>query len=161
MRRVAHVAAFSAAWFALWVLLVEKLTADELGIGAACALIAGGATEVAWGEHLTTFAARPRMFAQLWRLPFIALADTWSIFAVLVVHLYTQKQALSCLKSVPFDARSDEPHAAARRALAIAFTTMTPKLVVIGIDGERGTMLFHQIADGELPEMTRRLGARP
>ncbi len=161
MRRVAHVVAFSAAWFALWLLLVVKLTPDELTVGAVCALIAGAATEAAWGEHLTSFAAQPRMFAQVWRLPWIVLADTWAIFVVLALHLLGRKEAASRLRTVRFDARSDDPHAAARRALAIALTTMTPQLVVIGIDADEGTLLYHQIRDGEVPEMTRRLGAQP
>jgi multisubunit Na+/H+ antiporter MnhE subunit len=161
VRRLVHVAAFSAAWFGLWLLLVEKLTPDELGVGAFCALLAGAATEVVWGEHLASFAAKPRMFAQVWRLPWIALSDTWAIFVVLALHLFTREKASSQLRTVRFDPGRDDPHAGARRALAIALTTMTPQFVVIGIDDEEGTMLYHQIRKGEVPEMTRRLGAQP
>lgn len=48
-----------------------------------------------------------------------------------------------------------------RRALAIGYSTMTPNMIVIGIDHERGRMLYHQLERSPIAEMTRKLGARP
>jgi len=64
--------------------------------------------------------------------------------------------------AVAFDPGApDEPHDAARRALAIAYSTMTPATVVLGIDQQTGRMLYHQLERSELPRMTRNLGAQP
>lgn len=157
-----HLVALSAVWFGLWLLLEQKFTADELIIGAVCALVAGAATTIVWGDHLTSFAADPRLLAQAWRLPAIMLSGTWEIFSVLALHLFTRRKAESLLLTVPFDAgRGDDPEAVARRALAIAYTTMTPNFVIIGIDPEAGTLLYHQIRKSDVPELTKRLGACP
>ncbi|HEY7956933.1 MAG: Na+/H+ antiporter subunit E [Polyangia bacterium] len=162
MRLALRVGATSLLWFGLWLLLVEKFTADELLIGAACALLAGAASEVTWRAHLIALAAKPRLLFQIWRLPWSFLVDTLSIFEVLALHLFTSRKAESLLLSVPFEAgEADDPDHAVRRALAIGYTTMTPNFVVIGIDSEKNTLLYHQIKKSAVPVMTVRLGARP
>lgn len=162
MRRVLHVAMLWAAWLGLWLLLVENFSAAELVVGAVCALVAALASVVAWGDHLIAFAANPRLLAQAWRLPGIAARDVVTILEVLALHLFTRRKAHSLLRVVPFDAGDqDDRDATTRRALAIAYSTMTPNCVVIGIDREKQTMLYHQLASRELSEMARKLGARP
>jgi multisubunit Na+/H+ antiporter MnhE subunit len=161
VRVAGRIAALTLLWLGLWLLLEQKWAADELLIGAACALVAALATEAAWGVHLTSFAARPRLLLQAWRLPWIYLSGTVEIFTVLALHLFTRRKAASLLREVRFDAAPDDPQASARRALAIGYTTMTPNFVIIGIDQERCTMLYHQLRATEVPEMTRRLGACP
>lgn len=162
MKRLAWFGALGGLWYGLWLLLVEKFTPDELLVGIPCALLAAAASQVAWQRHLTAFGANPRLLAQAFRLPWIFVTDTWEIAVVLFAQLLLGRPAQSLLLEVPFDAGEEQdPDAAARRALAIAYTTMTPSFVVVGIDRERRTLLYHQIRKSKVPRMTRELGARP
>lgn len=160
MSRPLRIVALTALWFALWLGLVEKLSVAELTIGAGCSVLVGAASELAWGEHLTAFSGAPRLLLQAWRLPKLFASGTWEIVVVLARHLFTSHKAQSVLRMVHFDAgAADDPEAAARRALAVAYTTMTPNFVIIGIDREARTMLYHQIAPSPVPLMTQKLGA--
>ena len=46
---------------------------------------------------------------------------------------------------------SQSDDAGARRALAIAYTTITPNFVVVGIDKERAQLVYHQIKQSPIP----------
>ena len=59
-----------------------------------------------------------------------------------------------------FDPGGSDPESAARRALAIAYTTIPPNFVVLGIDLDKRVMLVHQVSESETPTMTRNLGAK-
>ena len=143
-------------------MLTWKLTAAELVAGAACALLAAVASEIAWGTHLTAFGANFRALAQAWRLPWLIVHDTVVIMRVLARHLFTRHRAGSLMLAVPFDVgEPDDPDDAARRALAIGYTTMTPTTVVLGIDYDARRMLYHRLERAPLPTMTRKLGAEP
>jgi hypothetical protein len=62
---------------------------------------------------------------------------------------------------VPFEAGGDDEASAFRRALAIAWTTATPNFVIVGVDRRRGLLVYHQVRKSGIPEMTKKLGARP
>ncbi len=162
MKRLLHLVIHSAIWFGAWLLFTGKFTAAELVVGAVCSLGAAFASEIAWGAHLTAFGADPGALAQAYHLPWLMLTGTVEIFKVLFRHLFTRHKAGSLVLAVEFDAgATDDPHDAARRALAIGYTTMTPNFVVIGIDDDKRRMLYHQLAKSDVPRMTRKLGARP
>ena len=149
-------------WLGAWLLFTGKFTRGELAVGAVCALLAAVASEIAWGTHLTAFGADPRALAQAYYLPGLMVADAVQVFKVLFRHLFTRRKAQSLMLVVGFDGGApDDPNDAARRALAIGYTTMTPSNVVIGIDEKKGRMLYHQLEKSDLPQMTRKLGARP
>ena len=70
------------------------------------------------------------------------------------------KRAQSLFRVSPFRAGAREnPHAAARRALAVAYTTVAPNFIVLGINADGQRMLFHQIERSSVPKMTEQLGA--
>lgn len=162
MKRLLRGGALGVLWFGAWLLLVEKFDPPELVAGAICALIAAIASELAWGTHLNQFTGNVRALVQAYHMPWLMLQGTVEIFKVLFRHLFTSKKAESLMLAVDFDAgEADDPNDAMRRALAIGYTTMTPNFVVIGIDQDKGRMLYHQIARSEVPKMTRNLGAKP
>ena len=162
MKRALHLAILALLWLGAWLLFAGKLTPAELFVGALCALAAAVASEIAWGTHLTAFGANFRALAQAWRLPWLIVHDTVVIMKVLLRHLFTRHEAQSLMLTVPFDVgATDNPDDAARRALAIGYTTMTPTTVVLGIDYRTRRMLFHLLERSPLPKMTRILGARP
>jgi multisubunit Na+/H+ antiporter MnhE subunit len=89
------------------------------------------------------------------------ISDSYRIFRVLLRQLFRGRPADSLLLAVPYDALGDDPGDAAKRALAIAYTTSTPSLIVLGIDQQRGMLVFHQMERGPVPKLLKRLGARP
>jgi hypothetical protein len=80
---------------------------------------------------------------------------------VLARQIFLGKPADSLFHSVRFEVGGDDDESAFRRALAIAYTTATPNFVIVDIDRERGLLVYHQIKQSRIPEMTRQLGARP
>jgi hypothetical protein len=77
---------------------------------------------------------------------------------VFLKHFVKPEQ--SVLREVVFDSGGSDPHSAARRALAITYTTLPPNFVVLSIDLEKNAMLVHQVSESSTPQMTRNLGAK-
>jgi hypothetical protein len=48
-----------------------------------------------------------------------------------------------------FEATGEDPHDAARRALAVAGGTLSPNSIVVGIDAERGVLVRHELMGEE------------
>lgn len=162
MRRLLRTAILTALWYGAWLLLTETFSAGELAVGAGCALIAGLASEVAWGAHLTAFGADPHALWQTARVPWMIVADTGRVFVVLFWHLFTRRKAGSLLRVMRFDPGApDDPKAAARRALAIGLVTMSPNSIAIGIDNRKRQLLYHQLVATPVPPLLRELGAEP
>jgi multisubunit Na+/H+ antiporter MnhE subunit len=152
--------AFALA-FVTWFLLVGRLGTDELWGAIPGSLLAALATWVVFEQHVVGFSDRAGHLLEAWRLPGYMITGTLEIFRVLLRQLFAGKPASSLLLAVPYDALGDDPGDAAKRALAIAYTTSTPNFIVLGIDHRRGTLVFHQIERGPIMEMLKRLGARP
>jgi hypothetical protein len=51
---------------------------------------------------------------------------------------------------VPFEATGDDPHSAARRALAVAGGSLAPNSIVVEIDAERGVLVRHDLVEDGL-----------
>jgi hypothetical protein len=105
--------------------------------------------------------AQWRCLAQIWRLPKYLVSGTWEVLLVLARQIFLRRPADSLTYGVSFEVGGDDDESAFRRALAIAYTTATPNFVILGIDRERGLLVYHQILKGPIPEMARRLGAKP
>ena len=146
------------ASFGLYLLFAAKLSPHELLIGVVVAALAAAATHTVLRERPARFRARLLWIAEARRLPRDVLTGTWQILVVLARHLFTARKAPSLLLEAPFEADGDAA-GATRRALATAYTTITPNFVVLGFDRGRRRMIFHQVARSPVPEMTARLGA--
>jgi multisubunit Na+/H+ antiporter MnhE subunit len=158
-RVLAWIVQFAIA-FALWHLYVGKLAPDEALFGAVGAAIAAFASQIVFEKQIAPLRAQWRNVAEIWRMPKYLVAGGYEIVAVLFKQIFLRKPADSLFYSVPFDAGGDDDESAFRRALAISYTCATPNFVVIGIDREHGRLVYHQIQKSDVPEMTRKLGAR-
>lgn len=149
------------AYLGLWFIFTGTASKPELVAGIFCSCVAATLCEVVWSQPLAKFVFDGKLVLQALRLPWGVLCDTVVVLGVLARHLFGQP-APSLLRAVHFDAgREDDPHAATRRALAVALSTVTPNMIVVGIDQERGLLLFHQLQPAEVPALTRSLGAGP
>lgn len=157
----------TAAWsivvvalaFLAWMAFIGDLSAQDMALGAACALFCGAASLLTWRAMGLSIAFDLRDLLQLWRLPWIALHDAWSITCALGGDLLHLQAAGSHFRAVPFHEQRNR-RGRLRHVLAVAYTSVTPNSIVIGIDTEQKLLLFHQIVPAKVSAVTRRLGAQ-
>jgi len=146
--------------FVSWYLFVGRLGTDELWGAIPGSALAALATYVVLEQRVVWF-RDGRDLLEAWRLPGYMVTGTWEIFQVLFAQLLARKPAPSLILQVPYEDVGDNPRESARRALAVTYTTSTPNFIVLGIDREKGMLVFHQIKRGPVLEVTKRLGAKP
>ena len=108
----------------------------------------------------TELALRPRDLFQCWRIPWYIAGDVCVLTLVAFKDLMHLEPAQSLYRVCGFDTSAHDPVRKARTVMAIAFTTASPNILVIGIDPATSRMLFHQLKSGKVPQMARALGAR-
>lgn len=143
----------------LWMIFVSMPKLDELLVGIASSIIAAFADAVVKAKKFATFYPHLKFLALVVTEPWYALDGTAAIFLALGKHLLGKKSEAQ-LRAIRFDAGGDDPESAARRALAIMYTTIPPNFIVVGIHREKSLMLVHQVSPTATPAITKLLGAR-
>ena len=149
---------YFAVSFCLWLLFVNTTHKHELWLAAASSVITASAAEIVRALPFADFRPRLVWLLQAWREPWYILEGCATIFWIFIKHFF--KPEPSVLREIVFDPGGPDPESAARRALAIAYTTVPPNFVVLGIDLDKRVMLAHQVSETETPAMTRNLGAK-
>lgn len=149
-------------FYVFWLLFVGTFSFHELLAGAvAAAFGVGGFVVIEW-HYPARFSPTFRELLSLWRSPWYLISGTWEITTVAAKDLLGIERAKSLFRIVTFDAGTeDDPHATARRVLAVTYTTVAPNFIVLGINTRDKKLLFHQIQRSSVPQMTQQLGARP
>ena len=158
--------AIFVAWLAIflmsaeWILLVAGTHIDEMLVGAASVLASGAFLFVVHRSSTlhTDFCLSD--IAKGWRIPWYVVSDIFVITLVLLKDLFGIEKAKSLFRVSGFQTGKEDPVLAARRALAIAYTSASPNAIVLGIDYTCSRMLFHQLKRAPLPQMTDDLGAK-
>ncbi len=149
---------FWAAGFLAWLLFTDALKLWELLFGAFSALLCAIGAESVRSADVVSFRPRLCWLLEGWRLPWYLLQGSVQIFWVLIRDLV--KPEPSVLRSVVYDGGADDGASAARRALAVTYTTMPPNFVILDIDRDKRAMIVHQVSQTPTPLMTKHLGAR-
>lgn len=141
-----------------WTACVSSFSAHELIIGIPATVLS--TAFCLFTVHKVDLRFRPRLIelAEIWRLPWYVTLDVAQVVWVLLLDL-AGKPASSLFRATRWRENEDSGRGTARRVLAIAYTTVSPNMIVVGIDCEHGQMLFHQVLRSKVPLMTRRLGA--
>ncbi|HSU68704.1 MAG TPA: hypothetical protein VLJ39_17620 [Tepidisphaeraceae bacterium] len=147
--------------YGVYLLFVSTLTKPELFAGLACALVATVASGAFGTIGIVHFRPKLRELLEAWRLPYYAVQGTWELLKALAQQLFTKRGADSLIRAVRFAVGDDDAHSAARRALAVTYTTLTPNFVILGIAHKQSLLLYHQVLAGEVLQMTINLGAEP
>lgn len=103
---------------------------------------------------------RLRDLIQAWRIPWYVVTGVGEITWILIKDMFRISPAENLFRVCGFDSSKQDPVRMARTVLAIAYTTMAPNFIVLGVDIAQSRMLFHQIAASKVPRMTARLGAK-
>src|SRR5581483_2935817 len=148
----------SVCLLGLWMIFVSMAKLDELLVGIAAALIAAFADGVVKAKKFATFYPHLKtMLLVFWELWYV-LKGTVIVFGALIKRLLGNRPQIE-LRAVPFDAGGRDSESAARRALAILLTTISPDTITIGIHREKNVMLAHYISPSGTHLIAKRLGA--
>ncbi len=143
----------------LWAGFTAGFKVHEMLVGA----VATAATVAFLANVLRTetfaFDLRLRDVLQVWQLPAAIARDSWILIVVLFKDLLGWERAGSFYLTCGFKTSRRDPLLVGRSALAVMYTTMSPNMMVIGIDPEQSLMLFHQLKRDAVPEYSQALGA--
>jgi multisubunit Na+/H+ antiporter MnhE subunit len=150
---------FWIAWYvplvALWLAFTATLDRNEVLLGLVAAAVGATAQELVNAQDLTRFRLEPRWLRDLWRLPWQVLTDSWLLTVVLWRWLARGDVATGQFRTLPYPVvPEDDARANARKALVTAAVSVTPNTYVVGVEGDDGLMLVHQLvpsADAPVP----------
>ena len=141
-------AKFWIAWYlplvVLWLAFVDTLATGEVVLGLVAAAIAATAAEVVRDQDLVRFRLQVSWLRDLRLVPWQVLRDCWTLAVALWRHL-TGRPARGVFRALPFPAERDDARSAARRALVTGVVSLTPNTYVVGIEGDEGFVLVHQL----------------
>ena len=142
--------AWYVALFLLWLAFVDTLATAELVLGLVAAAVAATAAELVRAQDLVRFRLEWAWLRDLRRLPWQVLAGSWALWAALWRHL-TGRPVTGSFVALPFPVEQDDATSAGRRALVTGTVSLTPNAFVVGIEGDEGFVLLHQL----VPEATQ------
>lgn len=155
-----RVAACLASAAFLWIVFAASTSLHEMLVGAACAVATTAFTGLVARTMDIDLELRLRDVGQAWRIPWYVVTGIGEITWIMIKDLLRIAPAENLFRVCGFDASKPDPVRMARTALAIAYTTMAPNFIVLGVDISQSRMLFHQISASEVPRMTANLGAK-
>jgi multisubunit Na+/H+ antiporter MnhE subunit len=139
-----HVRSWAIWWAlcaALWLLLVDRIHADELLTGAGVA--AGGATVAVLvrRERLTILRPPPRWTRGVLRPVAGMVADLVPLVRVLVTRGLLRRDDAGPLIELPYPGADDPAH----RTLTATLGSLAPNTIVVDVDEERRILVAHQL----------------
>lgn len=157
-RKAAQVALLTGGLIVFWLACVASFHPHELLLGIPAVL--GSVTFSFYAIRKLPIRFRPRFrdLAELVHLPANVAMDLALVLWVLALDLIGRR-ARALFRSAPWRANSDNPRDLARRTLAVAYGTVSPNCIIVGIDRKQRRILFHQMKKAPISAMTRRLGA--
>jgi multisubunit Na+/H+ antiporter MnhE subunit len=139
---------FWVAWYVplvvLWLAFVDTFARQEVIAGLVAAAVAATAAELVRSQELVRFRLDPRWLRGLPGLPWQVLRDTWLLTVALWRHC-TGHPVRGVFRVVPFPSEADDNRSAARRALVTVLASVAPNTVVVGVEGDEGELLVHQL----------------
>lgn len=144
------------AAMACWLLFTGSFTLHELLLGAAFTILTAIITALAWRSMGVLFTPSFSQVICIWRLPWYVLHDSVSVTITLSKDLLGIR-AGSHFRATAFPPPLDK-HSSARAVLATTATTMTPSIIVLGV--QENYLLFHQLQRSPIPKMITDLEVR-
>jgi hypothetical protein len=136
------------AWYVplvvLWLAFVDTLASAEVALGLVAAAVAATAADLVRAQALVRFRLEPRWLRDLPQLPWQVLRDCWVLGAALWRHL-TGRPVRGVFRVAPFPSEDDDARSSARRALVTGILSLAGNTYVVGIEGDEGIMLIHQL----------------
>lgn len=144
----------------LWIIFAASTNPHELVVGAVCVVATAAFTALVGRTMSLHLEFRARDVAQGWRIPWYVISRVVEITWILILDFLRIAPADNLFRVCGFDSSKHDPVRMSRTALAIAYTTMAPNFIVLGVDISQSRMLFHQISASRVSPMTIKLGAK-
>jgi multisubunit Na+/H+ antiporter MnhE subunit len=141
----------------LWMAFASKTDKTEFHIGLVFALFGTVADAIVKAEGFGSFRPRAWWILLTFLTPWYILTGTWAVLKCLPASI---RGTTGAFKAVKFDAGEQDAESAARRTMATALLTIPPNSVVVGIDGENGQMLIHEIEPEKPTFLAQELGVK-
>lgn len=158
MRSAVQTAVEVVALAVFWIACVATTRPDELIVGVAAVALSSAFCMFTIRTLPLHFRPAPRDLAQAARVPGNILTDL-GVVARVLLRGPLGKGTPSLFRAAPWRSTGNSGRSTAKRALAIACTTLSPNCIVVGIDCENGRILLHQLEKTDIPLLLRRLGA--
>jgi hypothetical protein len=141
----------TAAFFALWLLLVDATDLPNLLTGAVCAIAAAGLATVVHSLRSVHARVRPLMLRRAYRPFLLLLTDTGRVMGALFAHLVLRRQIRGSFRAARYRARGEGSDDVGRRVLSEWAASLAANRYSIGIDRERNLMLVHEMVEAGGP----------
>lgn len=141
---------------ALWFLFVYTFSLYELLAGMGVAAITLISLELALRAVRFQFRPKAKWLARMSVLPMTVAKDMLILIKALALRL-TGKPIPSLFLVTHFSALAEDARSAAKRALAVGITTVSPNSVVVDIDCDTGLLLFHELEKTSVPKTIEEL----
>lgn len=141
-----------------WVACVSTVRWHELLVGIGAVALAVTSCLFVVNTLPLQFQPKLREIAEIWRLPACVVVDLVQITRVLILD-FAGRPAPSLFRSAPWRPVENNGRDTAKRALAVAYTTVSPNCIVVGIDCGRRQILLHQLRKSPVSTLTQNLGA--
>jgi hypothetical protein len=144
---------FWIAWYiplvGLYLAFASSLDPYEIVLGLIAAAVGATAQELVNAQDLARFRLKPGWLVDLRLLPGEVLADCWLLAVVLWRRLARGEAPASGFRTIPFPVgQEDEAVANARKALVTATFSVAGNVYVVGIEGNDGVLLVHELVPG-------------
>ena len=142
-----------------WIWLVASFHPHEMIVGAVVVALSTAFCGLLFRSSQLPLALRWHDVLLFWRVPLAIVQDAGTLVAVLFTDLFGGERAGSYYRVCGFKSSRRDPLIVGRTALAVMYTTMSPNMIVIGVDPKQSHMLFHQLRRDAVPVLTQMLGA--
>lgn len=126
-------------------LLIDTTSSPELWAGGAATVIAAAAYSAAYLESDKTAAFRLRWLTIAVREMAAVPAGIVIVCREILMQTFAPRARRGVIQVDPFDTGEGSPHDLGRQALVEATRSFAPNTVVIGVDPESDTLLFHRL----------------
>ena len=148
----------AAALFGLWVVFVAGTHPQELLVGAICVAACTTFLAFVWRAKLEHLSFSARDVLQAVRVPSQVAGDSLRIATALVRDLFSGRPPASAYRAIPFATAPIDRRKLERQVLAVAYITISPNTIVLGIDQERDLILIHYLTPSRPSKLAETLG---
>lgn len=141
-----------------WIACVSAFHVHEMLVGLGALMLSAAFSLFVVRTLPLQFRPSLSDLLQALRLPWYVIVDVGVVLLVLARD-FAGHRAPSLFRSAPWAPVRNNGQETAKRVLAVAYTTVSPNCVVIGIDCRQHQIFFHQLKAAALSPSTTQLGA--
>ncbi len=134
-----------AAFFALWLLLVDHPDVPDILTGIGCALLATVLATMVQSLRSVHARIEPGMLRHAYRPLWLLVADTPCVARALAERGLFRRPVAGRWRAIRYRATTDRSDDVARRILTEWAASVGPNRYAVGIDRDRGLLLVHEL----------------